>query len=146
MTKQSNGNDAIHYYRRGDEFLRNLIARQAPSSQGVRKFCVANGVACSTFPKRHAMLAESGKLIRPAEVVTTPNTTFIPVFSGNLEVADIPDQVSNPISAPIPCASPKPSSRNSGMVSNSGVRVELSGSHADRVDRNLIGRLGGATS
>lgn len=61
MAQETNDSSEQRYYRHGEAFWRELIARQAQSNQGVRKFCQANGVATGTFHKWRARLAEGGE-------------------------------------------------------------------------------------
>lgn len=51
MTRGIMEDSEKRYYRHGEAFWRDLIARQAQSGQGVRKFCQANGVGSGTFHK-----------------------------------------------------------------------------------------------
>lgn len=136
MTTHINVNSTNGYYRHGEAFWRDLIARQPQSGQGVRKFCSANGVAYSTFHKWRAALADRGEIVEPL-TVTTADAMFIPI----LAASSAPTKPSSSMPEPFH-PSPKSSSRDSVVLTSGGVRVELNGSHADRVVRHLLGRLG----
>lgn len=143
MKQADNTRDVERYYRHGDIFWRDLIARQEKSGMGVRKFCAAHGVAYSTFHKRRGLLLDKDKPIQLATAITTPHATFFPIFSGSIE--ETPPSVSKAAPAPSSYSSLKASPRDSVVINRGGVRVELCGSHADRIVRYLIGRLGGPT-
>ena len=123
----------IRYYRHGDAFWRELIARQAQSGQPIRQFCKANGVASSTFHKRRAQLAALPPNTQ-TDVVLTPEAAFLSV----LAQPAMPDQV--PASPNPPPAIRTP--RDSVVLTLAGTRIELTGAHADRIVRYLLGRLG----
>ena len=137
MTTRITTSSKSGYYRHGETFWRDLIARQAHSGQGVRKFCFANGVAYSTFHKWRAELFDHGEIAAPSANVTTADAMFMPIFCDSDVV------VPSPVAPPTP--SPKSSARDSVILTSGGVRVELTGAHADRIVRHLLGRLG-ATS
>lgn len=122
MARQLIHHGTVRYYRHGDEFWLDLIARWKVSGIGVRKFCEQNGVATCTFHKRRADLEKCASIPVVANVMR-PDACFIPV---------------------LPDAMPaKPASRDSVIISSGGMRIELTGAHADRVVRQLLGRLGG---
>ena len=137
MTEQSNANGAVRYYRHGEEFWRDLIARQAQSGSEVRKFCIANGVASSTFHKWRKLLADRKVHSAPA-AVSTPDAMFIPITAGC-------DAVNVAAPKPAPYSSPRTSSRDCVIVNSGGVRIELTGVHADQIVRHLLGRMNGLT-
>lgn len=123
----------VRYYRHGEAFWRELISRQSESGQTIRQFCKANGVASSTFHKRRAQLAALPPNTQP-DIVLTPEAAFLSVWAQ----PGMPDQVP---------ASPNPppsirSSRDSVILTLAGTRIELTGAHADRIVRYLMGRLG----
>jgi len=124
------------HYRHGEIFWRDLIAGQAQSGQGVRKFCSANGVAYSTFHKWRTALANRGEVVESV-ALTTADAMFIPIVAETAAVASSP-------SVPLPIPSPKSSARDSVVLTSGGVRIELSGAHADRIVRHLLARLGAA--
>jgi len=78
MGKQLIQHGAVRYYRHGDEFWLDLIARWKTSGIGVRKFCEQNGVAASTFHKRRADLAKCAATMPTVANVVTPDACFIP--------------------------------------------------------------------
>lgn len=86
MVDEINESVAARYYRHGEPFWRELIARQEQSGMGVRKFCVANGVAPSTFHKRRTMLRED-KAGSARASLSTPDAMFI-------AVAEVRDEMS----------------------------------------------------
>jgi hypothetical protein len=81
MGKQLVQHGAVRYYRHGNEFWLDLIARWKASGIGVRKFCEQNGVATSTFHKRRADLAKYAATMPTVANVVTPDACFIPVLS-----------------------------------------------------------------
>jgi hypothetical protein len=137
MGEQLIQHGAVRYYRHGDEFWLDLITRWKASGIGVRKFCEHNGVATSTFHKRRADLAKCEVTAPTAANVVTPDACFIPV---------LPDSVMEsaaPVAPPVVAAPAKSMARDSVVISSGGMRIELTGAHADRVVRQLLGRLGG---
>lgn len=137
MAEQPNADGAVRYYRHGEEFWRDLIARQAQSGSEVRKFCIANGVASSTFHKWRKILADRNVHNTPVPV-STPDAMFIPITAeGNSANTSTPE--------PAPYSPPRASSRDCVIVSSGGVRIELTGAHADRIVRHLLGRMNGLT-
>jgi hypothetical protein len=48
-----------------------------------------------------------------------------------------------PVAPPVVAAPTKSAARDSVVISSGGMRIELTGVHADRVVRQLLGRLGG---
>jgi|GEM_PF-3500915 len=88
MGKQLIQHGAVRYYRHGDEFWLDLIARWKTSGIGVRKFCEQNGVAASTFHKRRADLAKCAATMPTVANVVTPDACFIPVLSDSLMESD----------------------------------------------------------
>ena len=103
---------------------------------GVRRFCIANGVAPSTFHKRRAMLRQDNAGNAFASL-STPEAMFI-------AVAEVRDDIS-PASRsgrPLPPA-PRTSTADSVVVTSGGMRIEMTGAHADRIVRHLLGRMTG---
>ena len=127
------------YYRHGEPFWRELIARQEQSGMGVRKFCSANGVAPSTFQKRRAMLREDSAGGALASL-STPEAMFIAVA----EVRDDASRASRTRRPLLPQApAPRTSTADSVVVTSGGMRIEMTGAHADRIVRHLLGRMSG---
>jgi hypothetical protein len=137
MGKQLVQHGAVRYYRHGNEFWLDLIARWKASGIGVRKFCEQNGVATSTFHKRRADLAKCAATMPTVANVVTPDACFIPVLSDPMMKSAAPGV------PPVVAAPAKSAARDSVVISSGGMRIELTGAHADRVVRQLLGRLGG---
>lgn len=137
MTEQFNADSGVRYYRHGEEFWRDLIARQMQSGSEVRKFCIANGVASSTFHKWRKIFADR-KAHNTSVPISTPDAMFIPI------TAEI-DAVNAGGPKPAPYSSPRSSSRDCVIVNSGGVRIELTGVHADQIVRHLLGRMNGLT-
>lgn len=127
---------AIRYARRSDEFWADLIAAWEASGIGVRKFCEQNGVAPSTFHKRRQALAAMTEP-HAAPSLITPETSFIAVH-GDAAEGERPER------APTPAVKAQ-GMRDSVVIHRGGMRIELSGVHADRVVRHLLSRLNGAS-
>jgi hypothetical protein len=125
------------YYRHGKAFWRDLIARQPHSGQGVRKFCQANGVAPSTFHKQRAMLGKEKSLAEPI-LVTTPDAMFIAIAHESEGATRLPPELSHSMAS-------KGGARDSVVVTSGGMRVEMTGAHADRIVRHLLNRMNGFT-
>lgn len=137
MGKQLVQHGAVRYYRHSNEFWLDLITRWKASGIGVRKFCEQNGVATSTFHKRRADLATCEVSIPTAASVMTPDACFIPVLPDSMM------ECAAPVAPPVVAAPTKSVTRDSVVISSGGMRIELTGAHADRVVRQLLGRLGG---
>jgi hypothetical protein len=124
---------SVRYFRHGEGFWREMIARQKDSGLGIRKFCMANGLSNGTFHKWQARFAEQANR-KGAESIVTPDALFIPVTGK--DTLTIATQSAEP-------GAGRPSSRDAVTLTCGGVRVELTGAHADRIVRHLLGRLGG---
>ena len=105
---------------------------------GVRKFCSANGVAPSTFHKRRAMLREDNVGYSFASL-STPDAMFITVA----EVRDDMSRASRSRRPPPQAPAPRTSPADSVVVTSGGMRIEMTGAHADRIVRHLLGRMTG---
>lgn len=137
MARQLVDHGAVRYYRHDDEFWLDLIARWRVSGIGVRKFCEQNGVATSTFHKRRAELEKNANGPATVTNVVTPDACFIPVL------AEAMKEPAEPVASPAAAIPSKSVPRDSVVISSGGMRIELTGAHADRVVRQLLGRLGG---
>ncbi len=137
MTQGSKEDVSKRYYRHGEAFWRELIARQPHSGQGVRKFCQANGVATGTFHKWRATLGKGAAVAIQASV-TTPDATFIAIAHEGDGAASMPLESSH-------SSSPRGGTRDSVIVTSGGMRVEMIGAHADRIVRHLLSRMNGFT-
>ena len=119
--------------RQGEAFWREMVMAWTASGHGVRQFCHEQGLAVSTFGLwRKKLSGEARAEVRALEL--TPDTAFI---------------VSHPDTAPATPAPPSTadalsSSRDRVTLSLAGVRIELTGAHAERVVRFVLGQLGGA--
>ena len=139
MADEINESVATRYYRHGEPFWRELIVRQEQSGMGVRRFCVANGVAPSTFHKRRAMLREDNAGSALASL-STPEAMYIAVA----EVRDDMSHASQTRRPLLPQApAPRTSTTDSVVVISGGMRIEMTGAHADRIVRHLLGRMTG---
>jgi len=133
MANGSSGGESGRYFRHGEEFWQDTIARQKASGLGIRKFCTANGLSHGTFHKWQKRFTEQTDPNGAAPIVT-PDALFIPVTGK--ETPTIAAQLTESVAG-------RPSSRDAVTLTCGGVRVELTGVHADRIVRHLLGRLGG---
>jgi transposase-like protein len=83
---EADNSSAQRYNRHGEAFWRELIARQAQSSQGIRKFCQANGLATSTFHKWRAKLAERAE-VASTEHKSVPDAMFMGTKQNSEKIA-----------------------------------------------------------
>jgi hypothetical protein len=138
MVDEINESGAARYYRHDEVFWRDIITRQVQSGIGVRKFCQANGVAPSTFHKWRAALCEDEVGTRQASV-STADAMFIPVSAvGDSALNALP---SLPQTPPLPVARTR--SGDNVTITSGGIRIEMTGSHADRIVRHLLSRMNG---
>lgn len=135
MSSDAVGDEELRYYRHGEMFWRDLIARQPESGQGVRKFCLANGVAPSTFHKWRAALRPTMTAAGRAPI-STPDAMFIPILHEADRAVDPPPE-------PPRGSSSRATARDSVIVTSGGMRVEMTGAYADRIVRHLLGRMNG---
>jgi transposase-like protein len=134
---EADNSSAQRYYRYGEAFWRELIARQAQSSQGIRNFCQANGLATSTFHKWRAKLAERAE-VASTEHRSVPDAMFI-------AVAHDPTPIAQERAEPTPLPQSRGNVRDSIIVTSGGMRVEMTGAYADRIVRHLLSRMNGFT-
>ena len=119
--------------RQGEAFWREMVVAWKASGLGARRFCRERGLAVSTFGLwRKKLSGEARAQACPLEL--TPDAAFI---------------VSRPGAAPGTPAPPSTanaslSSPERVVLSLAGVRIELTGSHAERIMRFVLGQLGGA--
>ncbi|TCK96556.1 hypothetical protein [Paraburkholderia sp. BL9I2N2] len=119
--------------RQGEAFWREMVMAWTTSGLGLRRFCREQGLAVSTFGLwRKKLSGEARAGVRPLAV--TPDAAFI---------------VSHPDTAPATPAPPSTadalsSSRDRVTLSLAGVRIELTGVHAERIVRFVLGQLGGS--
>ena len=102
------------------------------SGLGARRFCREQGLAISTFSLwRKKLAGEASPGTSPLAV--TPDAAFVVARPDGEPVAPTP---STTINTP-------PSSPDRVTLSLAGVRIELSGVHAERIVRFVLGQLGG---
>jgi hypothetical protein len=119
--------------RQGEAFWREMVMAWTTSGLGLRRFCREQGLAVSTFGLWRKKLSSEPRA-EAYPLAVTPDAAFI---------------VSHPDAAPV---TPTPSlaldassySRDHVTLSLSGVRIELTGAHAERIVRFVLGQLGGA--
>jgi sarcosine oxidase gamma subunit len=118
--------------RQGEAFWREMVMAWTTSELGLRRFCREQGLAVSTFGLwRKKLSGEASVEAHPLAV--TPDAAFI---------------VSHPDAAPVTLTQPpaldaSSSSRDRVTLSLAGVRIELTGAHAERIVRFVLGQLGG---
>jgi hypothetical protein len=119
--------------RQGEAFWREMVMAWTTSGLGLRRFCREQGLAVSTFGLWRKKL--SGKARAEAHpLAVTADAAFI---------VSHPDTVPATPTPP-PALDSSSSSRDRVTLSLSGVRIELTGAHAERIVRFVLGQLGGA--
>jgi hypothetical protein len=119
--------------RQGEAFWREMIMAWTTSGMGLQRFCREQGLAVSTFGLwRRKLSGEARADAHPLAV--TPDAAFI---------------VSHPDTAPATPAPPSTtdalsSSRDRVTLSPAGVRIELTGAHAERIVHFVLGQRGGS--
>jgi hypothetical protein len=110
-----------------------MVMAWTTSGLGLRHFCREQGLAVSTFGLWRKKLSdeESAEAHPPA---VTPDAAFI---------------VSHPDVAPVTLTQPRAldassSSPDRVTLSLAGVRIELTGAHAERIVRFVLGQLAGS--
>lgn len=127
--------DGVRSQRHDEAFWRDIIERQRHAGKGVRKFCLANGVAPSTFHKWRARLGERPTVAAPTPV-STPDAMFMPILTNR-------DDAIEPVPEAARTQAPKNTPRDMIIVTSGGMRVEMTGAYADRIVRHLLSRLNG---
>jgi len=120
--------------RQGEAFWCEMVTAWKASGVGARRFCREQGLALSTFSLWRKKLSSPIKETRQPLAVTA-DAAFI-VSSLDAELAPPEPSVARPAAD----ASP---SRDRVTLSLAGVRIELSGVHAERIVRFVLGQLGG---
>ncbi|KAE8756946.1 hypothetical protein FSO04_26245 [Paraburkholderia madseniana] len=120
--------------RQGEAFWGEMLTTWKASGIGARRFCREQGLAVSTFSLWRKKLSGSVKEIKPPLAVTA-DAAFI---ASNLD-CELAPQVP---AVALPAAD-APASRDRVTLSLAGVRIELSGVHAERIVRFVLGQLGG---
>jgi hypothetical protein len=119
--------------RQGEAFWREMVVAWTASGLGARRFRRERGLAVSTFGLwRKKLSGEARAEGRPLEL--TPDAAFI---------VSRPD-TAPATPAPLSTADAPSSSRDRVTLSLAGVRIELTGAHAERIVRFVLGQLGGA--
>jgi hypothetical protein len=120
--------------RQGETFWREMVATWKASGVGTRRFCREQGLAVSTFGLwRKKFAGETPSTTSPLAV--TADAAFV---ISRLEG----EPAATPSSAPADM--PSTSTRDRVTLSIAGVRIELSGVHAERIVRFVLGQIGGA--
>ncbi|WP_029971025.1 IS66 family insertion sequence element accessory protein TnpA [Paraburkholderia graminis] len=119
--------------RQGEAFWREMVAAWKISGVGTRRFCREQGLAISTFGLWRKKFAGETPSTSPL-AVTADAALVIARLEG--EPAATPSSAS--------ADTPTSSTRDRVTLSIAGVRIELSGVHAERIVRFVLGQLGGA--
>ncbi|WP_341317482.1 hypothetical protein WN982_40135 [Paraburkholderia sp. IMGN_8] len=118
--------------RHGEAFWREMVMAWTASGVGARRFCREQGLAVSAFILwRKKLSGEERAEAHPLAV--TPDAAFIAPHPDAAPVTPTPPPVLDAWS----------SSRDRVMLSLAGVRIELTGAHAGRIVRFVLGQLGG---
>ncbi|WP_454824730.1 IS66 family insertion sequence element accessory protein TnpA [Paraburkholderia xenovorans] len=120
--------------RQGEAFWGEMVTTWKASGIGARRFCREQGLAVSTFSLWRKKLSSPVREIRPP-IAVTADAAFI---ASNLD-GELAPQVP-PVALP---AADTSASRDRVTLSLAGVRIELSGVHAERIVRFVLGQLGG---
>jgi hypothetical protein len=120
--------------RQGEAFWGEMVTTWKASGIGARRFCREQGLAVSTFSLWRKKLSGSVKENKPLLAVTA-DAAFI---ASNLD-GELAPQVP---AVALPAADAA-ASRDRVTLSLAGVRIELSGVHAERIVRFVLGQLGG---
>jgi hypothetical protein len=119
--------------RQGEAFWREMVTTWTASGLGAQQFCHEQGLAVSTFGLwRRKLSGEARAGAHP--LVATPDAAFI---------VSHPDASPGTPMPPPAMDAPSPS-RDRVTLSLVGVRIELTGAHAERIVRFVLGQLGGA--
>ncbi|WP_159462994.1 IS66 family insertion sequence element accessory protein TnpA [Caballeronia telluris] len=120
--------------RQGEAFWREMVAAWKTSGAGTRRFCREQGLAVSTFGLWRKKFAGEAPSTASPLAVTADAAFLIARLEG--------EPATTPPSAP--ADTPSTSPRDRVTLSIAGVRIELSGVHAERIVRFVLGQLGGA--
>lgn len=119
--------------RQGEAFWREMVMAWKRSGLGARRFCREQGLAVSTFGLWRKKLAGE-TTARMSSLAVTPDTAFV-VARADGEPEPVATQ---------PLTTADTSSRDRVTLSLAGVRIELTGAHAERIVCFVLGQLGGA--
>jgi hypothetical protein len=104
------------------------------SALGARRFCREQGLAVSTFGLWRKKLAGE-TTARTSPLAVTPDATFVVARE---------DGEPEPVVTQPSTTADTSSSRDRVTLSLAGARIELTGVHAERIVRFVLGQLGGA--
>jgi hypothetical protein len=119
--------------QQGEAFWREMVTAWKASGLGARRFCREHGLAVSTFGLWRKKLSQVLEEIQPPLAITA-DAAFI---------MSPPDACATPLSAGAQATLDASCSRDRVILLLAGVRVELSGVHAERIVRFVLGQLGG---
>jgi hypothetical protein len=119
--------------RQGEAFWGEMVTTWKASGVGARRFCREQGLAVSTFSLWRKKLSSPVREIKQPLAVTA-DAAFI---------MSPPDACATPLSAGAQATLDASCSRDRVVLSLAGVRIELSGVHAERIVRFVLGQLGG---
>ncbi|GAB5097615.1 MULTISPECIES: hypothetical protein [unclassified Caballeronia] len=119
--------------RQGEAFWREMVAAWKMSGVGTRHFCREQGIAVSTFGLWRKKFAGETAAMSPLAV--TADAAFV---IARLEGEPAATQSSASVDTPAS------STRDRVTLSIAGVRIEMSGVHAERIVRFVLGQLCGA--
>ena len=119
--------------RQGEAFWREMVAAWKVSGVGTRRFCREQGLAVSTFGLWRKKFA--GETPATSPLAVTADAAFV-IARLEGEPAATPSSASADTSSS--------STRDRVTLSIAGVRIEMSGVHAERIVRFVLGQLGGA--
>ena len=120
--------------RQGEAFWGEMVATWKASGVGARRFCREQGLAVSTFSLWRKKLASPVREIKQPLAVTADAAFIVSNVDG--ELAPSRPSVATQAADVLP-------SRDGVTLSLAGVRIELSGVHAKRIVRFVLGQLGG---
>ena len=120
--------------RQGEVFWGEMVTTWKASGVGARRFCREQGLAVSTFSLWRKKLSTHIKEIKPPLAVTADAAFIVSNLYGELAPSR------PPVATQAADVSP---SRDGVTLSLAGVRIELSGVHAERIVRFVLGQLGG---
>jgi hypothetical protein len=112
-----------------------MVAAWKMSGVGTRRFCREQGLAVSTFGLWRKKF--TGETPATSPLAMTADAAFV---IARLEG----EPAATPSSASVDTPSSSSSTRDRVTLSIAGVRIEMSGVHAERIVRFVLGQLGGA--
>jgi len=115
-------------------FWGEMVTTWKSSGVGARRFCREQGLAVSTFSLWRKKLSTHIKEIKQPLAVTADAAFIVSNLDGELAPSR------PPVATQAADVSP---SRDGVTLSLAGVRIELSGVHAERIVRFVLGQLGG---